>query len=335
MTRPGRRRLGPVDRCRADAVRRHGHRSGRVHAGEVDRCRAADLGGNVSAIVLGSVVVFELIGPFAVGRALDALGETGAERPRPMADWTPTPRTSSGTSSCRCPAPAMARRKAPQIVDLAASTGAMLTGLHIVPPAGASTRTAACPRCASSGSSPSPATWRSRRSCVRRIPSSMRSSRRPSGDVDLIVLGEPYPRALDRGGGQRIVHEVARRIRPDIRVLVVPTLDRGPGESAVHPVLVRRDVDHGAVTRGWSAVGRATARRRRPDTGPMVRTIAAPWAAAGGPRPTTPTDKPHRCRSRAPRPAAPGHGRRRERRACPTSLPSPSCSNAARAAATS
>jgi len=42
--------------------------------------------------------------------------------------------------------------------------------------------------------------------------------------VDLIVIGEPVSRGLDRGGGRRIVHEVAERLPPTVRVVVIPTV---------------------------------------------------------------------------------------------------------------
>lgn len=190
------------------------------------------LGQDVSTIVLGSVVVFELIGPLAVGRALDGAGDSGAdvvestsagpEGPRPIRHVL-VPLSSPG----------MARRKAPQIVDLAASTGAKLTGLHV-----------------SSRDRPPEDT--------DEVPPSLRFVSLVAGsrdvefeplvviadsvvdaivdtalarDVDLIVLGEPYPRALDRGGGRRIVHEVARRVAPRVRVIVVPTLDESDVED--------------------------------------------------------------------------------------------------------
>ena len=134
--------------------------------------------------------------------------------------------------------PGMARRKASQLVDLAASTGATLSGLHVatrdrmpddldtVPPALRFLELVAQAR-----DVPFNPVIKVADSVVDAIVDVALSS-----DVDLVVLGEPYPRAMDRGGGQRIVHEVARRVTPRVRVLVVPTLERadtatGPPEA--------------------------------------------------------------------------------------------------------
>lgn len=187
------------------------------------------LGTEVSAIVLGSVVVFELIGPVAVGRALDRVGDSGAD----AVDGAGGGDASEGPRMIRhvlvpLSSPGMARRKAPQIVDLAASTGATLSGLHVatrdrmpddldaVPPALRFVELVAQAR-----DVPFIPVVKVADSVVDAIVEEALSS-----DVDTIVLGEPYPRAMDRGGGQRIVHEVARRVGPKVRVLVVPTLER-------------------------------------------------------------------------------------------------------------
>jgi nucleotide-binding universal stress UspA family protein len=187
------------------------------------------LGQSVSAIVLGSVVVFELIGPVAVGKALDRTGESGAD----AAVGATGDAEQGGPRLIRhilvpLSSPGMARRKASQIVDLAASTGATLSGLHVVtrdrmpddldevPPALRFVELVAQARDVEFKP-----VVRVADSVVDAIVDAAEES-----DVDLVVLGEPYPRAMDRGGGQRIVHEVARRVGPRVRVLVVPTLDR-------------------------------------------------------------------------------------------------------------
>lgn len=190
------------------------------------------LGQDVSTIVLGSVVVFELIGPVAVGKALDRSGDSGVDA---------VTAANGGAAAARAPhmirhvlvplsSPGMARRKAPQVVDLAASAGATLTGLHVVsrvrpddeaddlPPALRLVELVASSRDVTF----QPVVVVSD-SVVDAIVATAIEQ-----DVDLIVLGEPYPRALDRGGGRRIVHEVARRLPPSIRVMVVPTLERQP-----------------------------------------------------------------------------------------------------------
>ncbi len=132
VTRPGRRaRWGPW--VGAGLTPFAGMAIG-LAAFTLDRATQAgldQLGQDISAIVLGSVVVFELIGPIAIGRALDSTGDSGTDAPEG------TPGTESeGPRMIRrvlvpLSSPGMARRKAPQIVDLAASTGAQLTGLHV------------------------------------------------------------------------------------------------------------------------------------------------------------------------------------------------------------
>ncbi len=181
----------------------------------------------MSAIVLGSVVVFELIGPVGVGRALDRTGESGADAAEgAMAEDADAPHLIRHIL-VPLSSPGMARRKAPQIVDLAASTGATLTGLHVIPPDRRLDPEEVPPALrfvalvAQARDVPFRPVVLAADSVVDAIVDQAHAA-----DVDLIVLGEPYPRALDEGGGQRIVHEVTRRVRPGIRVLVVPTLDR-------------------------------------------------------------------------------------------------------------
>lgn len=192
-----------------------------------------DLGSSVSAIVLGSVVVFELVGPIAVGRALDATGDSGAD----AADGdAPDPGAPVAIQHILVPlsSPGMARRKAPQIVDLAASTGALLTCLHVARPG-------------APDDAQNPALTfvelvaRARdvpyRGSVRRSDSVVDAiiGEVEEHDVDLVVLGEPYHGSLDRGGGRRIVHEVAERVPPGVRVLVIPTLEGLPTVRAAPP----------------------------------------------------------------------------------------------------
>lgn len=188
-----------------------------------------DLGGSVSAIVLGSVVVFELLGPVTVGRALDATDESGRDTSdeEEIDDSAPhhirhilVPISS----------PEMARRKGSQIIDLAASTGAVVSGLHVIPP----------------GSRIDPNVGDPALSYIRQIAASRKVQFEPlvresdsvvdaiveearRAAVDLVVLGEPVPRRLDLGGGRRIVHDIAVRLPAGVRVLVVPTtLDERP-----------------------------------------------------------------------------------------------------------
>ncbi len=193
----------------------------------LDKANAAglsDLGGSVSAIVLGSVVVFELVGPLTVGRALDRVGDSGKDRSEEASHLHTEAPHLIRHILVPVSSPEMARRKAPQIVDLAASTGAVLTALHIVAP----------------GTRPDPIVGDPALSFVGQVAASRgvqfepvvresdnvveaiaEESRR--GAVDLVVMGEPLPGLLDQGGSRRIVHEVAARVPAGVRVLVVPT----------------------------------------------------------------------------------------------------------------
>lgn len=179
------------------------------------------LGSTVNAITLGSVVVFELLGPIAIGRALDAAGDSG----QTATDQPATPGAQQTVSSILVPLsnPGMARRKAPQIVDLATSTGAVLTGLHVVGP-GEDT----------DGPIPPALRFVDLVANARGVPFRHRVVA-SSGDVadtiadtarelgvDLVILGEPFAR---EGTASTIVHDVARQVTPDIRMLVIPTGD--------------------------------------------------------------------------------------------------------------
>ncbi len=218
----------------------------------LERASAAGLealGSDVSAIVLGSVVIFELLGPISVGRALDATGDTGRVAP-------------TDTDSLEVEQPhlvrhillpisslRMARRKAPQVVDLAASTGATLTGLHVIPP----------------GSELDPHVGDPALSYVRQVAQTRNVRFEPivreaesvvdaiveesrAGAVDLVLLGEPLPGRFDRGLGRRIVHTVADRLDEGVRLLIVPTtldepLDRATltGDVSTNPRRARSE----------------------------------------------------------------------------------------------
>ncbi|MBW3562165.1 MAG: cation:proton antiporter [Actinobacteria bacterium] len=190
---------------------------------------ADQLGSDVSAIVLGSVVVFELLGPFAVSRALDSAGESGkaaqeAELRAAAEDRLAPHRVHHILFPIS--SPEMAREKAGPVADLAASAGATLTALHIVPPGTydpdiADPALSVVRQLATTRGLSYEAVVREATSIVDAILEVAREAA-----IDLIVMGEPAPRLLDRGG-HRMVHEVVQRA--DIPVLIVPTLaDRRP-----------------------------------------------------------------------------------------------------------
>lgn len=193
----------------------------------LEKARAAGvegLGNDVSAIILGAVVIFELAGPLAVGTALDRTGDSGKDRSEEEDEQDSDAPHLVKHMLVPVSSAEMARRKAPQVVDLAASTGAVLTALHVITPG--------------SSASEDP---ESSLSYVKQIAASRNVQFEPvvreadsvvdaiveeatRAAVDLIVLGEPAPRLLDRGGGKRIIHEVAARVPPGVRVMVVPTV---------------------------------------------------------------------------------------------------------------
>lgn len=193
---------------------------------------ADQLGGEVSAIVLGAVVVFELLGPFAVTRGLDRTGESGRaaveEEARAAAEDRLAPHR---VRHILFPisSPEMARAKAGPVADLAVSAGATLTGLHavspgshdpdVVDPALSVVRQLAAAR----GLSFEPIV-REASSVVDAIVQTAREAA-----VDLIVMGESAPGLLDQGG-RRLVHEVAEHA--DVPVIVVPTVARGSVQPA-------------------------------------------------------------------------------------------------------
>lgn len=192
----------------------------------LERAREAgleDLGNDVSALVLGSVVVFELLGPVAVGKALDATGESGRQ---PDVDESVPDDAPHLIRHILAPvsSPEMARRKGAQLLDLAASTGATVTGLHVIPPGGQVDPNVGDPALSylgqisqTRGVAFDPVVVEAS-SIVDAI---VEEARRAA--VDLVVLGEPVPRLLDRGGNRRIVHDIAGRLPDGVRVLIVPT----------------------------------------------------------------------------------------------------------------
>ncbi|MFT5222519.1 MAG: nucleotide-binding universal stress UspA family protein, partial [Glaciecola sp.] len=119
----------------------------------------------------------------------------------------------------------MAHRKAPQVVDLASSTGATLSALHISRPGQAAPEAEAAlqavARLAAKRGVQCEQIFRESESVVDAIVDVARVAA-----VDLVIIGEPATRALDRGGGRRIVHEVAERLPSGVRLIVIPTILR-------------------------------------------------------------------------------------------------------------
>ncbi|MFT5564872.1 MAG: nucleotide-binding universal stress UspA family protein [Myxococcota bacterium] len=207
--------------------------------------------------MFGAVVVFELIGPVTVGKALDAVGESGRDDLDDVDQSAPhlihhilVPLSS----------PEMARRKAPQIVDLAASTNAVITGLHVVPP----------------GQQIDPFVGDPALSVVAQLARARNVQFEPvvkhsanvidaiveaarAAAVDLVVLGEPVPTMMDQGGaGRRFVHEVARRMPRGVRVLVVPTvMEEDDLPAGAMPLAAGADASPSAVSDVAATAGTA------------------------------------------------------------------------------
>lgn len=183
------------------------------------------LGEDVSAIVLGAVVIFELIGPLTVGKALDVTGESGRQPDESDADAAADAPHLIRHILVPISSVEMAHRKAPQVVDLASSAGATLSALHISRPGqqapDAEAALQAVARLAAKRGVQCERIYRESESVVDAIVDVATAAA-----VDLVVIGEPTTRALDRGGGRRIVHEVAERLPKGVRLIVVPTLLR-------------------------------------------------------------------------------------------------------------
>ncbi len=188
------------------------------------------LGQNISSIVLGSVVVFELLGPVTVGRALDSAGESGAATAEGEGDDDAARFAPHQIHHILFPVSnvEMARQKAPTVADLALSMGATLTALHIIP----------------EGSDPDPDIADPALSVVKQQ-AALRNVKfepvvRSHGNVvdaiieeaeraavDLIVMGEPQPRSLLDRGARKFIHDVIEGAPREVRVMVIPTaLDR-------------------------------------------------------------------------------------------------------------
>ncbi len=204
------------------------------------------LGSDVSNIVLGAVVIFELLGPLTVGKALDATGETGKQPDENETFDTDAPHLIRHIlvpiSSVE-----MAHRKAPQIVDLASSAGATLSALHISRPGQAAPEAEAAlqavARLAAKRGVHCERIMRESESVVDAIVEVARVAA-----VDLVVIGEPATRALDRGGGRRIVHEVAERLPEGVRLIVVPTImKQGLGRSLSSEIATSAPSDEGSA----------------------------------------------------------------------------------------
>lgn len=193
---------------------------------KADEAGLSALGGQVTAIVLGSVVVFELLGPLSVRRALDATGDAGrgvSEKEAKAAEEMAAPyrirHILFPVSSLD-----MARQKGSVVIDLAVSMNARLTALHIVAdgeepePDVADPALSVVRQLAQQRGAAVELIVRSHRSVVDGI---IEEANRAA--VDLVVIGEPAPRQLVPNA-RRLVHDVLERIDPNVRVMVVPTL---------------------------------------------------------------------------------------------------------------
>lgn len=198
----------------------------------VDQAQLAgldELASVVSAAVLGSVVVFELAGPITVGWALRRSGDAG----RADGDMQPLERQHLvrhvlvPLSSVE-----MARRKAPQVVDLAASARSSLTGLVVAESGHGDDESVLAPlrvvaRLAAERGVEFQEVVRESDDVVETVVDEARLV-----GADLVVMGAP----LSTGAASRsstglravsgttgVVDRVSERLAPDVRVMVIPT----------------------------------------------------------------------------------------------------------------
>ncbi|MBW3578021.1 MAG: cation:proton antiporter [Actinobacteria bacterium] len=198
----------------------------------VDQAQLAgldELGGVVSAAVLGSVVVFELAGPVTVGWALNRSGDAGRADGymQPLERQHLVRHVLVPLSSVE-----MARRKAPQVVDLAASAGSSLTALVVAEPGHGDDESVSSPlrvvaRLAAERGVQFQEVVRESDDVVETVVDEARLV-----GADLVVMGAPLPTGVaDRSrtglravsGTAAVVDRVAERLAPDVRVMVIPT----------------------------------------------------------------------------------------------------------------
>lgn len=182
-----------------------------------------DLGSDVSSAVIGSVVVFELLGPIAVGRALDDAGESGRDESEGNGEAPHLIRHILVPLS----SPEMARAKGAQIVDLAASAGAAVTGLHVIAPGTTTDETLGDPalslvgQIAATRNVQFEAVVREADDVVEAIAAEARRAA-----VDVVVLGETAPEGESSTPSRAFIHAVIDRLDPTVRVMVIPTIVR-------------------------------------------------------------------------------------------------------------
>lgn len=187
-----------------------------------------EIGGLVSAVVIGGVVVFELLAPLAVGRALDATGESGRAVQEDAEAQALAAAAPHRVERILFPisSPETARRKAPAVADLAASAGASLTALRVVLPwEEAAERDAPTlaivEQCAASREVECETLVREHDNVLEAILEEVERQR-----ADLIVIGES---GVDDQGRRSpasadLVHELAERVPPGVQVMMLPTV---------------------------------------------------------------------------------------------------------------
>lgn len=192
---------------------------------------ADDLGTLVSAVVFGSVVVFELAGPPAVKKALQMAGEVGMDVDETVQLDRSAPHQLRHVMFPVSNA-AMAHSKAAVVADLSASCAADLVVLHVVPVGTEadddevrSELQVIGDACTARGVDYRLVVVESA-SVLEAIVGSARSE-----GVDLVAIGEPTGRFATR---HRLVHAITRELSPDIHVMVLPTVD---GVDAQDPAL--------------------------------------------------------------------------------------------------
>lgn len=211
------------------------------------------LGEQVSGIVLGSIVVFELAGPLLVRRAVGAAGESGTARPAQRQSVMPELDTTATFERVLIPVGGseVVLPRLPFLLDLVRNLGARLVAVHVVRPGerGDPDVLDAVRMLADEwGVDCEVETIGSERVSEAIVDAVRRH------DVDLLVMGEPV-----RGGvleplrWGRITQRVIRNV--DVPVLVYPVDTAHPWEVPGAPRSVRPAVDDVGDTHGDGAAG--------------------------------------------------------------------------------
>lgn len=202
--------------------------------------QAPALGDDVSAIVLGSIVVFELGGPLLTRRALRASGERDQQSVRPVEDALPDLDTTRTFRRVLIPVGNLRvlLPRLPFLLDLVGSLNAEFVAVHVSQPRSSQDELevlALVRRVAEERNIP----VRTLHLVSERVVDAIVRAARDE-DVDIIVMGQPVRgSSLERSRSQLVASRVMRRV--EVPVLVYPVDPANPRE--VPSVYLRRATD--------------------------------------------------------------------------------------------